>query len=45
MLCAEALVDAQKVRTGELNSDDWNKLVEGMGRLSEAPIYIDDTPV
>ncbi len=44
MLCAEALVDAQKVRTGELNSDDWNKLVEGMGRLSEAPIYIDDTP-
>ena len=44
MLCAEALVDAQKVRTGELNSDDWNKLVEGIGRLSEAPIYIDDTP-
>ena len=44
MLCAEALVDAQKVRTGELNNDDWNKMVEGMGRLSEAPIYIDDTP-
>ena len=44
MLCAEALVDAQKVRTGELNNDDWNQLVEGMGRLSEAPIYIDDTP-
>lgn len=44
MLCAEALVDAQKVRTGELNSDDWSKLVESMGVLSEAPIYIDDTP-
>ena len=44
MLCAEALVDAQKVRTGELNSDDWSKLVESMGALSEAPIYIDDTP-
>ena len=44
MMCAEALVDAQKVRTGELNSDDWGKLVEAMGRLSEAPIYIDDTP-
>ena len=44
MLCAEALVDAQKVRTGDLNNDDWNKLVEAMGRLSEAPIYIDDTP-
>ena len=44
MLCAEALVDAQKVRTGELNSDDWSKLVASMGVLSEAPIYIDDTP-
>lgn len=44
MLCAEALVEAQKVRTGELNSDDWSKLVESMGVLSEAPIYIDDTP-
>ncbi|MDD5945097.1 MAG: replicative DNA helicase [Clostridia bacterium] len=44
MLCAEALVDAQKVRTGDLNNEDWNKLVEAMGRLSEAPIYIDDTP-
>lgn len=44
MLCAEALVDAQKVRTGELDSSDWNKLVEAMGVLSEAPIYIDDTP-
>lgn len=44
MLCAEALVDAQKVRTGELTAEDWSKLVEGMGILSEAPIYIDDTP-
>ncbi|GFI62084.1 replicative DNA helicase [Clostridiales bacterium] len=44
MLCAESLVDAQKVRTGELNNEDWSRLVEGMGRLSEAPIYIDDTP-
>ncbi len=44
MLCAEALVDSQKVRTGDLNSEDWSKLVEAMGRLSEAPIYIDDTP-
>lgn len=44
MLCAEAFVDAQKVRTGELDTNDWNKLVEAMGVLSEAPIYIDDTP-
>ena len=44
MLCAEALVDAQKVRTGELTNEDWNKLIEAMGVLSEAPIYIDDTP-
>jgi len=44
MMCAEALVDAQKVRTGDLNADDWSKLVDAMGVLSEAPIYIDDTP-
>ena len=44
MLCAQSLVDAQKVRTGELTAEDWSKLVDGMGILSEAPIYIDDTP-
>lgn len=44
MICSEAMMDAQKLRTGELEDDDWPKLVQAMGPLSEAPIYIDDTP-
>lgn len=44
MLCAEAMVDAQKVRTGNLEQEDWVKIARAMGPLSEAPIYIDDTP-
>ena len=43
MLCAEAEVDSQRVRTGNLQPKDWEKLVEGMTRLSDARIYIDDT--
>ena len=42
MLCAEAEVDSQRVKTGNLQPKDWEKLVEGMTRLSEAKIYIDD---
>ncbi|HEX9679676.1 MAG TPA: replicative DNA helicase [Candidatus Saccharimonadales bacterium] len=45
LLAAEAGVDAWKIRTGNLNDDDFVKLGEAMGQLSEAPIYIDDTPV
>jgi len=37
-------VDAQKVRTGFLSQADWPRLVSAAGKLSEAPIYIDDTP-
>lgn len=44
MLCSEAKMDAQKLRTGDLNDEDWLMLVEAMGPLSDAPIYIDDTP-
>ena len=44
MLCAEAMVDSQKLRTGSLEQDDWVKIARAMGPLSEAPIYIDDTP-
>lgn len=44
MLCSEAMLDAQKFRTGALEEEDWTKLVQAMGPLSEAPIYIDDTP-
>lgn len=44
MLCSHARVDAQKVRTGYLSHTDWPKLTSAAGKLSEAPIYIDDTP-
>jgi replicative DNA helicase len=44
MLCSEAMIDAQKLRTGELEDDDWPKLIQALGPLSQANIYIDDTP-
>ena len=44
MLCSEAMMDAQKMRTGELADTDWPVLIEAMGPLSQSPIYIDDTP-
>lgn len=44
ILCSEALVDSNKVRTGKVEDDDWRKLAEASGILSEAGIYIDDTP-
>lgn len=43
ILCSEAMVDSNKVRTGLLEDDDWVKLASTLSRLSEAPIYIDDT--
>jgi len=43
MLCGEAMVDQQRVRTGELLDTDWPKLTRAVGPLSEAPIFIDDT--
>lgn len=44
MLCSHARVDAHKVRTGFLSQADWPRLVNAAGKLSEAPIYIDDAP-
>jgi len=44
ILCSEAMVDSNKVRTGKLDEDDWTKLASAIGPLSEAEIYIDDTP-
>jgi replicative DNA helicase len=44
MLCSHARVNSHKVRTGFLSQSDWPKLVNAAGKLSEAPIYIDDTP-
>lgn len=44
ILCSEALVDSNNVRTGELNDEELSKLAEASGELSQAPIYVDDTP-
>jgi replicative DNA helicase len=44
MLSSEARVDSQKIRRGFLGEADWTKLINAAGKLSEAPIYIDDTP-
>lgn len=43
MLCSEAMVDQQRVRTGDLLDTDWPKLTRAVGPLSEASIFIDDT--
>ncbi|MDW0114330.1 replicative DNA helicase [Sporosarcina saromensis] len=44
MLCAEGNIDAQVMRTGNLESEDWRKLTMAMGSLSNAGIFIDDSP-
>lgn len=44
MLCAEGNIDAQVLRTGALTAEDWRKLTMAMGSLSNAGIFIDDTP-
>ncbi len=44
ILCSEALVDSNNVRTGELNDEELGKLAETSGELSQAQIYVDDTP-
>ncbi|MDN4592575.1 replicative DNA helicase [Polycladomyces subterraneus] len=44
MLAAEGNIDAQAFRTGNLTEEDWEKLTMAISTLSEAPIFIDDTP-
>ena len=44
MLCAEGNIDSQRLRTGKLVEEDWGKLTMAMGSLSDAGIYIDDSP-
>lgn len=43
MLCAEAMIDASRLRIGQLEDKDWTSLIRAADRLSAAPIYIDDT--
>lgn len=44
LLTSEARIDAQAARTGRMKDRDWQALARAAGRLSAAPIYIDDTP-
>ena len=44
MLSSEAHIELQKIRTGDLTEEDWIKLVQAATPLSQAPIFIDDTP-
>jgi replicative DNA helicase len=44
MLCAEGNIDSQRLRNGQLQPDDWGKLTMAMGSLSNAGIFIDDSP-
>ena len=43
MLCSEAEIDSQRVKTGNMQSKDWEKLADAMNSFAQAPIYIDDT--
>ena len=43
MLCSEAEIDSQRVKTGNMQSKDWEKLATAMNAFAQAPIYIDDT--
>lgn len=45
ILCQISHIDSQKLRTGQLNSDEeWTRLTDACDKLYQAPIYIDDTP-
>ncbi|MDH4319338.1 MAG: replicative DNA helicase, partial [Desulfobulbaceae bacterium] len=44
MLCSLGRIDSQRLRTGHLHDSDWPKLTRATGMLSDAPIFIDDTP-
>ncbi len=44
ILCSEALVDSSRIRTGKIGEAEWTRISHAVGRLAEAPIYIDDNP-
>jgi len=43
LLCGESMVDAHRVRTGYLSKDDFGKLIDSLGRIANAPMFIDDS--
>lgn len=44
LLCSEARIDSHKLRTGFSSREDWAKMTRALGRLAEAPLFVDDTP-
>lgn len=44
MLCSEARIDSSKMRDGNLSDQDWSAITAAMGRLADAPMWIDDNP-
>ncbi len=44
LFALESRVDSQKIRTGNLNDDEWSRLIEGAGVVGESKLIIDDTP-
>ena len=44
MLSLESTVDADKIRKGHLDSNDWGKLIEGADSIAKSKLIIDDTP-
>jgi len=44
MLCSQAGIDASRLRIGQLNTEEWDQLVEAADKLSQAKIMLDDTP-
>ncbi|MFT5202385.1 MAG: replicative DNA helicase [Candidatus Aldehydirespiratoraceae bacterium] len=44
LLCSEANVDAKNMRDGNLKEEDWTRISNGIGRLAESPLWIDDNP-
>jgi replicative DNA helicase len=45
LLCAEARVDSSRMRNGRLLESDWPKISQAIGKLGEAPIFVDDNPM
>jgi replicative DNA helicase len=43
LLCSEGRIDSHKLRTGFSSREDWSKMTRALGRLAEAPLYIDDS--
>lgn len=45
MLCSEARIDSMKLRTGQIGEAAWPRLTDAAGRLYDAPVFVDDSPV